>query len=217
MNLQQFIEYKKYCPVCHSELTTHFHSNRRQSVRYEYGRAIFLFDSDGISVRSKQKTQVPAKLGYSFDLNSGDFNIEFYDKNIICYRDKVTCTSIGVFRELHSNLKVFKFSRSCRKCQHYAYHSQNFNIDLKVTCLEPLDIWSEEVGLSFPLEEGFRIYYLLNVYGEDRSFLNIIKAAGDWGGRLLGGAYGEGTQLPIIPITSQQEMIQRFNNLIAFL
>ena len=171
------------------------------------------------SIRKRQKSY---KASYCFGLTDQSLCIEFYDMNEADRFYKTVPEFLRArFLNLHKNLKTFKFFRECSYCKCYKYESNVFNIDLRHASFGPLEIATETVGLSYPLADGHRIYFLHNTYGNtNKSFLTFYK--GDFASeaeiRLRSYSYNKVNKLnlPLIPFTSKEETIKRLNNLLIF-
>lgn len=217
MNLTEFINYRSHCPCCKTGLATGFVSDRRQIVRHENDRLVIHFPLD--SLKTGQRDY---RVAYSFSKVDNSFSVDFLTKDGI-YMDKVSpLFLIERFRELHQNLKVFKFYRGCTLCRLYAYGSQQFDIDLRNATFSDLNIWSEKVLLSSPMEDGYRAYALTNFPAEQRSEVGIWKMEPEDEKRLYG--YWEMTPAranlikmnALFPLSSPKEMGTRLDKLLIF-
>src|SRR5271169_3011569 len=101
MNLGEFIGHRSHCPLCGTALVTGFHSNRKQSISYEENRASISFKLDGLNQFQKEYV----------------------------YHNVAPAFLIDRFKELHKNLKIFRFYRGCTSCEEYAYGSKQFDIN----------------------------------------------------------------------------------------
>jgi hypothetical protein len=214
MNLQKFIDYRQNCPVCGNLLTTKFHSNRKQIVRYEDNRALFTFPLDGFGGKHKDH-----EVSYSFGLQDHSFCVEFISKGGVPHYHYVPDFLRHQFLDLHTNLKEFKFFRECMSCRQYVYSSQMLNINLKINNYEPLENCSESIGLSQQLEDGtFRIYQLINTPKENKSILCFWRNTLGYAHLQVQYVYTGATilELPLIPFVSVEETTRRLNNLVVF-
>jgi hypothetical protein len=213
MNLGEFISHRSHCPLCGTALVTGFHSRRKQSISYEDNRVSVSFELDGLN-----QFQKDYKVAYSFGMNDPSFQIEFYEKGKEDAYHKVAPTFLmDRFKELHKNLKFFKFYRGCPTCSEYAYGSKQFNINLFAGSFEPLEIWVEQFGLSHPIDDYYRCYILTNYLIENRSELIIYKSEGphhnlDWSHP----SQNTTLQLALVPFISKEETVDRLNKLVVF-
>ena len=213
MNLGEFIGYRSHCPLCGTALVTGFHSNRKQTISYEDNRVSVSFDLDGLN-----QFQKDYKVAYSFGMNDLSFQIEFYEKGKEdTYHNTAPTFLMDRFKELHKNLKVYRFYRGCTSCEDYAYGSKQFDINLSTGTFEPIDIWVEQFGLSHPVKDYYRCYILTNYLVENRSELIIYKSEGprhplNWARPPASTTL----QLAFVPFSSKSEVIERLNNLVVF-
>jgi hypothetical protein len=219
MNLQQFIDYRKNCPICDQQLKLVFHSKKRQSHRYEDGRLIFLFD-----LLPLKKKQQHYKVGYSFGLEDNSYYIEFFTKDGKRFDDEAPDFLIERFKELDKNLLAYRFFKYCPNCSCYNYFSNNFL--LKKIYTRSLDVETEYIGMSQPIVNKYKIYKLLNNYTDGVSSLIFGRhwakeiARDDSGGTAMihspAGSKLEIMQTAIIKFVSKEETMQRLNKLIVF-
>src|SRR5260370_42333140 len=171
MNLKEWIDHRKCCPVCEAPLITYLHSQRRQSIRYEDGRVIVIFALYGLKNKGNHH-----KVGYSFSLLDNSYCIEFYDKELNKIEEPAP-SLIKKFKELNANLGDYKLYRLCESCLRYNYASNYFKIDLKNNQLDPWKVRSEYFGLiqnyGGAKDDRYRVYRLFNFYGsgKEESFL----------------------------------------------
>jgi hypothetical protein len=215
MNLKEFIDHRQYCPICETQLVTTFHSARKQTIKIEEHRFQVFFALDGR--KSKQKQYA---MAYSFDLETLQFQVEFYTKDKATRYETAHDFLRDRFTELHKNLKQFRFIRECTFCEQYSYNTQFFTLELKTANYEPLTVSREEFGLVHQLKDGHRLYKLSNHYIEGRSQLTFWKgdpcevkvkdaAPGVWQNPTT-------LNLPIIPFVSKEATTQRLNSLLIF-
>src|SRR5271154_171658 len=217
MNLQEFINYHEFCPLCETKLITCFHSTRRQLMQYKDNRITIT-----MALESLKRHQKSYKVSYCFGLTDQSLRIEFSDvwDNDRFYKEVPEFLRTR-FLNLHNNLKTFKFFRECSHCKCYRYDSNYFGIDLRHATFSPLTVGTETIGLSHPLPEGYRIYFLHNTYvGINKTSLTFYK--GDFASeaeiRSRSYSYNKSDRLdlPLIPFTSKEETIKRLNNLLIF-
>jgi hypothetical protein len=220
MNLKEWVNYKKYCPVCSSPLITYLHSQKRQSIRYEEGRMVVIFPLHSLKGKSNDH-----KVGYSFGLEDSSYHIEFYDKEMKRLDREAPPSLIKKFKQLNSNLGDYKFYRQCESCKRYNYASNYFKLNLKNNQLAPWELRSEYFGLiqnyGGAQDDRYRVYRLLNYYynvGEGESFLSywITKNAFDAMANHTQPSHATSLHLPLIRFISQEETIKRIKKLIIF-
>jgi hypothetical protein len=224
MNLQQFINYRKDCPICDKQLKLAFHSKKQQSYRYEDGRLIFLFD-----LRALKKGQTHYKVGYSFGLEDNSYYIEFYTSKDKRFDDEAPDFLRARFKELDKNLLAYRFFKYCPGCSCYNYFSNNFL--LKKTLTVQLGVETEYIGMHQPIDNRYKIYKLLNNYTDGVSFLiygkhwseDMARDDSDMLGNNpnptnlnINGSKLELIQTPLIKFVSKQETMARLNKLILF-
>lgn len=219
MNLQEFIDYRKICPICTGNLLTGFHSSRKQVIKYEDNRVTFTFDLKAIKPWQKSY-----RASYSFGLLDNSFLVEFYTKEGELYYKETPQFLRDRFMELHKNLDKmkFKFYRECvnPRCAKYGYTTKYFKFNLNKASFEDLGIWSENVVLTYslPEQEDYRIYRMHNILTDRKTTLNIWKYYSDEVS-IFSNIPGEGAttlELPLIPFISKDETMKRLNNLIPF-
>jgi hypothetical protein len=222
MNLKQFFNYRKNCPLCDSPLTTYLHSKKRQVIKYENNRAVVIFPLT--SIKSKKTEH---KVGYSFGLDDHSFCVEFYDKNLFRYEKEVPLFLINRFKELSKNLKELRFYRVCNNCQRYNYISFSFKIDFKNNILKPWRLRSEYFGFiqnyGGGLDDRYRIYRVTNWHslgndGENESWINywITKNVFEAEFDSPMPVPVNSLHLPFIPFVSKEETLERIKKLILF-
>lgn len=213
MNLGQFIQHRIRCPLCDTELTTGFHSHRKQVLRYEgTDRLSILFELKGM--RSGEPIH---KVAYSFNLFDNSFCIEFYSNEGMLIDSVFPIYLINQFRELHKNLRAFKFYRNCSFCRRYSYNSNTFNIDMTSGIMNPLEVWTEQFAFSQVMETYIREYTLNNFLTENRSDLIVFRGESLY--HNLDSTNSSNSmilQLPLIPFISEKKTLDRLNKLVVF-
>ena len=217
MNLREFIDERTHCPICDTLLITQFISNRKQKIKMIDGRFVAIFVMKGMRVN-----QPDYEIGYSFDLDSNHFMVEFYsewDNYGI-----VPLHLIEKFREFHKNLGGCKFFRKCAFCNRYTKSSTPFSLDFKnqktdTQLWDNIQVAYESFGLSLPTENGFKIMHLSNYHIlEPQSSLIWFRSDSESSARLdysLPNARSE-KKLAMIPFVTKEETTKRVNNLITF-
>lgn len=168
MNLREFLEYRTICPICFSSnsLSLSFHSFKRQGYSIIDGRYLVKFDLRGI-----HKGQKPYKIGYSLSLDDNSFFIDFYTNTDICIENEAPIFLLNRFKQLDKNLKEYKIYKHCLICRRYNYSSNVFNFNYKLMNIGDLSINTEYFGLSSQINDGYKIFKLLNYYNSNESYL----------------------------------------------
>jgi len=224
MNLKEFLEYRKICPICSDVLVTSFHSQKKQIIRYEDDRFVVIFRLDAL-----KKKQINYKVGYSFGFENNSWHVEFYSQDDKRFENDSPNFLRDRFKELDKNLGQYKFYRHCTGCCCYNYSSQDFYLDYDLGLIEELIVNVEYIGMLQPVESGFKVYKLLNDYGGGKSTIvfgrhhSELIARSDAGvvnkGPFITTSYGSNLdmiQTPIIKFTSNEETMERINKLLIF-
>jgi len=217
MNLREFIDQRTNCPICDTALVTQFISNRKQKVKLIDNRFVAIFVMKALRVN-----QPDYEIGYSFDMDSNHFMVEFYSE--WDHYEQVPMHLIDKFKEFHKNMGGCKFYRRCTFCNRYSKSSTPFSLNFKTQKMDT-ELWDgievayESFGLSLPTDGGFKIMHLSNFHIlEPKSNLIWYRADSEMYARLdytLPNARSEKT-LSFIPFVSKEETTKRLNNLITF-
>jgi hypothetical protein len=224
MNLKEWLNYRKNCPICQAPLTTYLHSSKKQGIKWEDGRMVIVFPLYSLD---KKKTS-DYKVGYSFHLTENQFCIEFYTKEGLRIEKDTQFHLINRFKSLNENLKNYKFYRQCNGCKRYQYSSDIFKFNFKTFSLdfeENFIVSSEYLGLIQTMKTGsktpFRIYRLDNFYakiemGTCLTYWNSLYPHGI----LSDCAVPDNARyviLPLIPFISEEDTLNRIKKLLVFL
>lgn len=217
MNLRDFIETRSNCPICDTALVTQFISSRKQKIKIVDNRLMVIFVMKGMRVN-----QPDYEVGYSFDLDSNHFMVEFYSE--WDHHGQVPMHLIDKFKEFHKNLGDCKFYRRCTFCNRYAKSSTIFNLDFRNQKMDH-KIWDgvqtayESFGLTIPVDNGFKIMHLSNYYLlRPQSDLIWFRSDSESSARLDYSLPNrrEEKKLDLIPFISKEDTTKRLNNLIIF-
>ena len=217
MNLQEFIDQRTHCPICDTALVTQFISNRKQKTKLIDNRFVVIFVMKALSTN-----QPDYEIGYSFDMNSNNFMVEFYSEWDTY--NQVPVHLIDKFKEFHKNMGHCKFYRRCTFCNRYTKCSLPFKLNFREQKLEhdlvdSFGIAYESFGLSIRTDEGFKIMHLSNFnIVEPQSSLIWFRSESEDSARLdwtLPNNRSE-KKLPFIPFISKEETTKRLNNLLTF-
>lgn len=212
MNLRDFLNYRTNCPLCDSTMITYFHSRRQQSIKYEDGRLSVSFLLNAVG-----KKQTNYKGAYSFGMDDNSFRIEFYTKDDVHYYDRSPDFLISRFKELHKNLKDFRFFRDCKHCFAYRYVSSFFDFDYETSTIEHLRVSQENVILTHKMnDESYRIFRLNNSLLINESELTFWKSTTKAHNLQSFETSGTVFCLPLIPFVSKEKTIARLNDLIVY-
>lgn len=214
MNLRQFLEYKTHCPICKTQLVTSFHSIKKQVVRYEDDRLLVLFRLDALG-----KKQIDYKVGYSFGLDDHSWYVEFYTRDSVRFEKDSPDFLRERFKELNKNLGSYIFHRHCAKCYCYNYSTKSFDLSFKTGKIPEIEICLEYFGLGQHINDGYKIYKLLNDYEGNKSTLIYLRTNDPFWARSDCGATPSNMnmiQLSLIKFASKEETILRINKLLVF-
>lgn len=223
MNLNEFLSYRIYCPICNNKLITKFHSNRKQKIRYENDRLLVIYP-----MFSLKRTEKHYQAVYSFGMYTNEFYIDFYDKNGIKL-EYIPLSIISRFKSLNENLfrtttsGLFQFYRSCNICNNYYYI--NNHIDPNLLNIKSCDysIYMEYFGLLQECKDGYNAYKLYNIYKDKKSCFvygkinlenmslykkgfNVIKS----------NDFRNSIETELITFNNVEKTIERLNKLILF-
>jgi hypothetical protein len=230
VNLKEWLNHRKNCPICEHPLTIYLHSQRRQSIKFENDRMIVIFPLTPI----KNHKSVKYKIGYSFSLTTPEYYIEFYDQNLFPLKS-VPFSIIKKFKELNKNLGLYGFLKMCNQCQRYVCQSSSFVFSQNGT-LEinnpPFGIVSEYFGFlqtyGGAQDNRHYVYRLFNIYGQFPSSPNSNGSSflDYWITNDISDAQHDviippddrknHLQLPLIPFVNHDDTLQRIKKLIIF-
>ncbi len=222
MNLREFIAYRETCPICKDVLVTSFHSQKKQSIRYEDDRFIVVFRMDSL-----KKKGIDYKVGYSFSLEDHSWYVEFYTNYDVRFENDSPNFLRERFKELDKNLGEYKFYRHCTGCCCYNYSSNDFYLDYDLGTISDLMVNVEYIGMLQPIETGFKVYKLLNDYGGNKSTLMFGKHHSENAARSEGVVLSKRAsalnfynldviQTSLIKFSSQEETMERIKKLLIF-
>jgi hypothetical protein len=223
MNLQDWIQYRRICPLCEGTLSTYLHSTKKQGSKIEGGRLLITFPM------YETNKQVKYIVGYFFDLYSSSFFIDFYDKDNIKLEKESPIFLMNKFRKFNTNLGYYAFYRHCDTCQRYYYSSTNFKLDFTSSILVSPDKWATQVLevsteyfgfiqlLKSEKEKPYRIFQLLNFYPQDKCSLTYWSSDDPAVTYQKIPLYAEHIYLPLIRFVSLEETLNRLKKLLVFL
>jgi len=170
MNLQQFLQYKNNCPLCGYTLTTSFHSQKRQKIKFENNRFLVIFTMDALNKKNKSY-----QVGYSIGLDDNSFFMEFYSRDGEHFDKQIPISVLDRFKSFNSNLTNYKIYRHCTECENYNYSSNYFTLNF-ITCnIGDLSVISEVFGLIQEYYDNWKLYKLVNYYDTNKSILNYDR------------------------------------------
>ncbi len=215
MNLEEFLAYRECCPVCTSRLVTCFHSEKKQSIRFEDNRLLITFPLNAL-----KKHQIDYKVGYSFGLTDNSWYVEFYNKDNVRFEIDSPQFLRDRFKELDSNLGSYKFYRHCAACRRYNYSTNSFALNYEKGVINKLCMNMEYIGLSIPFDKGFKIYKLLNDYMSNKTKLLYGKSADEEPTTYDASNSTKFMELlemnSVVKLSSSQEVAERIDKLIVF-
>jgi len=225
MNLREFFEYRKTCPICDDVLVTSFYSQKKQSIIYEDNRFVVIF-----KLYALKKNQINYNVGYSFGLDDNSWYVEFYHQDKKRFENDSPNFLRDRFKTLDKNLGKYKFYRHCTSCCCYNYSSQNFNLNYKLGLIEDLIVNVEYIGMLQPIESGYKVYKLFNDYSEDKSIILFGKHSSKDIARSDIGVLNKSSfsqnfysnfnlnliQTSLIKFSSNEETMERISKLLVF-
>ena len=225
MNIGEFLNYRKACPICDSGLTISFLPSRKNAARYENGRLLITSAMSGL-----KKGQGDYKVGYSFGLNDDSFAIEFFDNietdTVGSYYGITPIHLIEKFKKLDTNLGgAYRFCMRCTNCKRYQVDSSYFALDFKTATIEDIEIDLETIGLTIPIEDKFKIIIMANFIGvmanyEPQTILTYWRSNNEKEAQIdfMISKISQPNEitLPLIPFVSREETAHRLDKLITF-
>ena len=205
LNLQTFLDYRKYCPFCETPLDTKFRTypSLRTVIPKNRENSLDAF----FYMRSIDLTHNSYEAHYVFDKSNNSFLLEFCSKN----DQKILHTSskiLNQFKEFNDNVGLYFFEKECRYCWQYKYFSNYFKLDIDKMVVSKLEVNKEYFSFPIKGKEGYFID-IINDYDVMKSYLSIIDK------RYI---YPSNTKItgPIIPFISVEETGKRLKNLLTF-
>lgn len=171
MKLREFLNYRTHCLTCGSELSTIFHSRKRQKHKSVNNRLLVQMD-----LNSLKKGQKHYKVSYSIDYDTNDFCIEFFDREGSHYDSRgIPLFLLKRFKNLDKNQGKYRIIRDCNSCSKYWYSSNDFDLDYRNANLSDLTIHDEH-GIFFKSHhDGYKIYKLHTFYNKEESTFFVTK------------------------------------------
>jgi hypothetical protein len=214
MNLQEFIDLRKDCPMCGGALTTKF-GKRKQKAKLEDNRFIAVF-----IMRGMERHEPDYEVGYSFGLEDHSLAIEFYNEWDM--RSCVSTYMCDIFRKFHANVDQSfsnRFTRTCGLCFKYQMESKLIDLDLKAATFSSIEKNEEVFVWSTKTEEG-RKFVLLDNYIESTTPISDIftwRSEHDYKlENAIPSNYHLIESLPQIPFVSKEETGARLKKLLIF-
>ena len=219
MNLQEFFSYRTHCPNCNEKLNIVFHSRRKQNIKIIDDKLTVIFPLNSIG-----KSTTKYQAAYSFDIINNTFVICFLNIDGYDMVNEVPLFLINRFKKLDENLKLYRVYKECTACRNYNYSSNYFKMDYKTKSIGDLSIDTEIITLFEPTKiesDRYRydIYHLNNNYATNSSLVhwnksfNVIK---DYYHQFFPNTYCSTIETVIIPFTTKEAMIKKFDTLILF-
>lgn len=208
MNLREFLEYRKQCPLCDSKLDAVYLFNRTRFVSNIDGEVQVTIKLDPLS--RMQKTY---NVTYCLGLDSNLFKVEFSNKDSVRYQDKIDIFLHERLKDLNKNMKGYSFLQVCNDCRNYHYVSSKFNLESTMSTYPSIDIHYEQFTLIQSLSGSKAKIFRLTNY-ESQSELMIREEYHVFGETNT--AKFETLMLPLIPFVSKEQTLERLKNLLIF-
>jgi hypothetical protein len=212
MNLQEFIDIRKDCPMCGTPLVTKF-SARKQKSRLENGRYVSIMIMKGM-----RSCEPDYEVGYSFGIDDNSLMIEFYNEwDMSNHASMYMCK---IFKEFHANMKAsaHRFVRTCGFCFKYEMDSKPVELDLRNGNYASIEKDDETFVWSAKTEEGYK-FILLDNYSDPNPRSEICSWRSEIDYRVEQPAPPRANitrDLPQIPFLSKEETGERLKKLLVF-
>lgn len=167
------------------------------------------------------------EIGYSFDLDSNHFMVEFFSE--WDHHKQVPMHLIEKFREFHINFLrsssgICRFYRRCTFCNRYSKASTNFDLDLKsgkidTAIYDGLQIAYESFGLLLDTDDGCKVMHLSNFHSPiQESQILWFRSYDQNNARLDWSIPTKHSKVTValVPFISKDETTKRVNNLLTF-
>lgn len=214
MNLQEFIDLRKDCPMCGTALITKFNS-RKQKCKLEDNRFISVFVMKGMSVNDQDY-----EVGYSFSMEDNSFMVEFYNEWDM--RNHASMYMCNLFKKYHANLSagrpLHRFIRTCGFCFKYEMDSKPIGLDLKTCTFGSIEKDDETFVWSTKTDEGFK-FMLLDNYCDPNPYSEVCTWRSEHDYRVenpIPSGKFIVKELPQIPFISKEETGNRLRKLLIF-
>lgn len=170
MNIKEFLEYKKNCPLCGKNLNTFLISKKRkiEDLNDEWCQVIF-------KLNSLKKSQDYYLASLVWNKYSNSFFVDFLRKNGSLLDNCVPVSLLKSFQNYIKNLGGCSIYRACNNCDKYHYHFNDVKINYSNNTISPLSINFEHFELLQPTEDGYKHFKLNNNYIEGKSELFYTK------------------------------------------
>lgn len=217
MNIDEFMSYRTSCPVCKG------FNLKFQMGRYGRGADTHKYEDDRLLVtremRGIRKGEKSYKISYSFGCKDNSAQIEFYTTSGEKFHYFVPTGLISKFKTLDANLKAHIFTKECRSCNRYSYTSNPFFIYYKAKNIGNLQVQNEYFGLIGARKLDYRIYRMNNNYLNKETSIQFFNSGNiDFALEqcYFNGEPGSILNLDLMKFSSENEMVDRLNNLIVF-
>jgi len=213
MNLGEFLNTHKKCPICnYGSLTITFISSRKQIIRYEDDNLVVMMD-----LRSLKATGTDYKVGYYFSLKDNSFRIEFFNKYGEKFYDKVNVSLLDNFKEFSKNNKILSFQLKCSSCHKFGSSTKGFSLNYKECTTSNIELFWETFGFVIKTNEDYKVIVMNNYHDSQES--KIFYWRQNDGSIRYNYDYPESCSrlsLPLIPFISELETKNRLNTLLLF-
>jgi len=205
VNLKNFLNYKEKCPICKSNLTIVFHSQRKQILYQEDGIFKVFFPLSHLSFKTKYKAC------YCINEEDNSIYIDFYNNKKIL--TEIPVEYLKSFRLFDKNLKDYQVYKCCKSCVGYSYISNHFLIDYINSSIGDLEINNEIFTFSHFTENNSYFYKIFNYPIKNLSYVFYGKCKNS-SEELY--QYSDTLQIPLLNFSSKEKIIERINKLIIF-
>jgi hypothetical protein len=213
MNLKEFLAYRTYCPICDSILMTSlFSTSKKYTSHTENEVVVFhtLRNLDG-------KRYTDQSISYHFNKNDNSYYIDYYDSNQDL-KSNIHLSSLEKFKELnHNRNKIgYDFYKYCTECERYNYASKAFKLDLTKNTIDDLSIRAEFFGLSKKVENGYKVYRLLNIDNKSHLVYGIFETDHQASIKSAISAKSSTLETGLIKFTNKDDTLERISKLLLF-
>lgn len=200
MNLQEFLNYRTYCPCCNKTLITNLFLAGRRILSQKNSELRCLVQLNGLHHKE------PAyKALYVFDVYDNSVKVDFLKKDQVFCESVCPLFLIEKFKKYNQNAGWCWFIRSC--CS-YEYSSTAFWFPFKTGLLPDLKLQQERIGFVYQSMPS-RLLIKLNL--ENFHYENPPTSKLYLNEKVIE------LNSTVIPITTKDQLMERIENLLPFL
>jgi hypothetical protein len=214
MNLNDFFNYKKECPVCNSCLSLSFFQSRRNHK--------IIFENEYVRIITETysffnyKNVVIHSIHYKINLYTNEFSILFANKSKYLYYDEVPITVLNAFKNFNANVGYLTIRKECLSCKNYIYNSTKAALNFKNSKIENISIDNEVLCLIKPLNNIYKSFLIHNYFCDNYCNVYVDLVNKDLGIKESYIAKNP-IKIPIIDMSQSKEIIlNRIDKLILF-